>query len=185
MGLVCVRTADAGHDATGHLSDDDIWAAIFAWPYAAHCPDTAFVIEDDEGLVSGYIVGAPDTDAFEQWFHDEWWPPYAARWPRPADDDQSHSAGILRYAYSRGTHPEPFTTQYPAHLHIDMLPHLQGQGWGRRLVAALADRLRKMGVVGVHLSASADNVGAVAFYPRVGFTALPSHDGGRSFGMLL
>jgi ribosomal protein S18 acetylase RimI-like enzyme len=38
----------------------------------------------------------------------------------------------------------------------------------------LMDRLRDAGVPGVHLVASARNAGAAAFYPRVGFTLLPS-----------
>ena len=74
---------------------------------------------------------------------------------------------------------------YPAHLHIDLLPELQGQGWGRRLVDTLAARLRELGIEGVHLVAGAENAGAVAFYPRVGFTPLGADEGSRAFGMRL
>ncbi|WP_435526209.1 GNAT family N-acetyltransferase [Microbacterium elymi] len=91
LGEICVRTAAAGADATGMLSDDDIWPAIFVWPYVARHPDTAFVVETDEGRVAGYIVCAPDTDAFETWFRTDWWPPFARRWARPAPrGDQGH-----------------------------------------------------------------------------------------------
>lgn len=185
IGDICVRTADSGADATGLLADDDIWPAIFVWPYVRRHPDCAFVVETDDLRVVGYVVAAPDTDAFERWFRSDWWPPYARRWPvtthTPARD-----ADILGYAAGRGAESDPFAQDgYPAHLHIDLLPKLQGQGWGRRLITALADSLRGRGVSGIHLSASADNGGALAFYPRVGFHPLPSGDGTRSFGMRL
>ena len=59
---ICLKTADAGADATGILDDDDLWAEIFVLPYVARHPDLAFVVETDDGRVAGYIVGAPDTD---------------------------------------------------------------------------------------------------------------------------
>ncbi|WP_435526285.1 hypothetical protein [Microbacterium elymi] len=48
--------------------------------------------------------------------------------------------------------------------------------------------MRTRGVPGVHLVAGAENAGAVAFYPRVGFTALAAHpadENDRPFGMRL
>jgi len=38
-------------------------------------------------------------------------------------------------------------------------------------------------VTGVHLVASAENAGALAFYRRLGFTPLPSHDGVQAFAI--
>jgi len=182
---ICVRTAKAGADATGMLSDDEIWGAIFALPYARRHPETAFVVETDGGRVAGYIVSAPDTDAFERWFAAEWWPPHAERWPLAAARSEDERS-ILAYAGERGATPNPWQAAgYPAHLHIDLLPELQGQGFGRRLIETLTAHLRERGVPGVHLVASAANAGAVAFYPRVGFTSLPAAGDERAFGMLL
>lgn len=179
---ICLRTADFGADATGMLTDDAIWAEIFALPYAARHPDLAFVVEADDGRAAGYVVCAPDTRAFEEWFRDVWWPPIAARRPRPESDDDRDA--ILRYAYGRGAEPMPFADEYRAHLHIDLLPELQGQGWGRRLIDTLVEALRERGVEGVHLTASVENAGALAFYPRVGFSPLSPDDPG-AFGMRL
>ena len=181
LAEVCLRTADAGADATGIFDDDAIWAEVFVLPYVQRHPDLAFVVETDDGRVAGYIVSAPDTGAFEQWFHDEWWPERGARWPRP-EVERTRQDGTLIYAYSRRRGAEPYGDAYPAHLHIDLLPELQGQGWGRRLIEILIARLRERGVPGLHLVASADNAGALAFYPRVGFTPLPSHPGVQAFG---
>lgn len=184
LAEVCVRTADAGGDATGLLSDDEIWPAIFVLPYAARHPQFAFVVETEDGQVAGYVVAAPDTEAFEEWFRDEWWPQYGHRFPRPTDG-QGVEHDILSYAYGRAPGVALYSAGYPAHLHIDILPKAQGQGWGRRLIDQLAGALRDAGVPGLHLVVGTDNRGAMAFYPRVGFTALPSPDGLQAFGMLL
>ena len=178
---ICVRTGDAGADATGIFDDDAIWGHIWVLPYAERHPDLAFVVEDDEGRVAGYAVATDDTDAFEEWFGAEWWPRHARRWPRP-DRERTRQDGALLYAYGRGSKPEPHAAAFPAHLHIDLLPHLQGQGWGRRLIDAVTVALRARGASGVHLVASAQNTGALAFYTRLGFAPLPSGHGGRAFG---
>lgn len=181
---ICLKTADAGADATGIIDDDDLWAQIWVLPYVVRHPELAFVVETDAGRVAGYIVGTPDTDVFEAWFEHEWWPQFAERWPRP-DEERSRQDGIVNYAYARSPGHEPYAKEYPAHLHIDLLPELQGQGWGRRLIDTLVDALRTKGITGLHLVAADTNAGAVAFYPRVGFTRIPSTDGAAAFGRRL
>ncbi len=54
------------------------------------------------------------------------------------------TAGVTPAACTRPTanhqHPErmliPELADYPAHLHIRLLPEFQGQGWGRQLATA-------------------------------------------------
>ncbi|MFF2632834.1 GNAT family N-acetyltransferase [Microbacterium sp. NPDC058021] len=184
LSRVCLLTADAGGDATGVLEDDDLWGEVFVLPYVARHPEFAFVVETDDGRVAGYIVGAPDTRAFEEWFASQWWPRFADRWPRP-DVERTRQDGTLRYAYGRGPGVEPYGDTHPAHLHIDLLPELQGQGWGRRLIDTLSEALRARGVPGLHLVASSDNTGALAFYDRLGFERVPSHDGVQAFARTL
>jgi ribosomal protein S18 acetylase RimI-like enzyme len=184
LAEVCLRTADAGADATGLLDDDALWAELFVLPYVARHPDFALVVESDDARVIGYAVATPDTLTFEGWFRDEWWPRFAERWPAPGDDD-SRQADLLRYAYGRAPGAEPHGAEHPAHLHIDLLPEAQGQGWGRRLIDALAGRLREAGVPSLHLVASADNAGAIAFYERLEFIPLASAPGSRAFALSL
>jgi ribosomal protein S18 acetylase RimI-like enzyme len=73
--------------------------------------------------------------------------------------------------------------EFPAHLHINLLPEMQGKGWGRRLVQTLVDELRSRSIGGVHLGIDLANTGAAAFYERVGFHRLPSDD--SLFGMAI
>lgn len=181
---ICLRTADAGSDATGVL-DDDLWALVFVLPYVTRHPDLAWVVEDDGGDVVGYVVGTDDTDAFEDWFRAEWWPRHADRFPLP-EEERSRQDGIVRYAHGRRAGAEPYAGRgYPAHLHIDLLPQAQRQGLGRRLIQTMLDAQRRRGVAGLHLAADRNNTDAIAFYERIGFTPLESHPGVQAFGIRL
>lgn len=177
---VCVRTADAGADATGLLADDELWAHVFVLPYVARHPEFAFVVQAADGRAVGYVVATPDTHAFEAWFRDAWWPRFADRWPHP-DAARTRQDDLVRYAYGRAPGTEPYGDTHPAHLHIDLLPEAQGQGWGRRLIDTEVEALQEAGVTGVHLVATTKNAGALAFYDRLGFRRLPSPEGAQAF----
>ena len=179
---VCVKTADSGTDATGMFSDDELWGLLFAVPYAERDAGLCWVVESEDGRVIGYIVGTDDTDAFEQWFRDEWWPQYADRFPKPIDA-QTREEKMLDYAYGRGPGRAANGAEYPAHLHIDLLPETQGEGFGRRLIETLFAELRRRGVPGLHLGMSPTNTGAGAFYERIGMQRLPSPEGSVEYGV--
>ena len=104
---------------------------------------------------------------------------------RPGDEPalaEVRQSGTLSYAYGRRAGAEPFGDTYPAHLHIDLLPELQGQGFGRRLIDTLVAALRERGVRGLHLAADVRNTSAAAFYERTGFSRIPSHADVVAFG---
>lgn len=182
---VCVKTADTGGDATGMLTDDRLWGDIFAIPYVERHPDLAWVIEAADGRVVGYVVATDDTDAFEAWFRDQWWPSVAARHPISGDAEHARQDALISGAERRGAAREPYVAEYPAHLHIDLLPETQGQGWGRQLMQTLFAELRRRGVPGVHLGVNARNTGAIAFYERLGMQRRESTEYSIVFGMPL
>jgi len=156
---------------------DDLLADIFVLPYVELEPDLAFVVDTGE-RAAGYLVAAADTRAFIERFRAEWLPDFAEKYgPAAQVADAATTAEMIQV----GMHPErmmiPEIDEYPAHLHIDLLPELQGQGVGRRLIRALLAELAERGVPGVHLGVSPRNTGARAFYSRLGFRPLPSDDG--------
>jgi len=66
---VCLKTGDAGEDATSREDDPGLMGMIYAVPYQVFAPDFAFAIEGPEG-VAGYLFGMPDTAAFNAWLAD-------------------------------------------------------------------------------------------------------------------
>lgn len=179
---VCVRTADAGGDATGIFTDDELWGDLFAVPYVERHPDLAWVVETDDERVIGYIVATDDTEAFSTWFRDEWWPALNAKYPRAAEPS-TREEKMVEYGYAQAPGKNANAREYPAHLHIDLLPETQGQGLGRRLIETLFAELERRGVKGLHLGMDPKNTGAAAFYERLGMTRLPAEPGGQSYGV--
>ena len=161
---VCVRTGQG---------DPAILADVYAAPYLRLDPELAFVVDTGE-RVAGYILGTADTREFVRRYRAEWLPAFAARHAVSADAPDDGAHGVL----AAGLRPErmlvPGVDEYPAHLHIDLLPELQRQGLGRMLIETLADALRARGVPGLHLVADPANTSAIAFYLRLGFVALPA-----------
>ena len=181
---ICLRTADSGRDATPLYRDPELMGHLFAAPYAVAEPDLCFMLTVD-GTPSGYVLGTRDTGAFTRWCATAWFPALRARYPLPAPDDNSPDARAIRDIH-RGEpgHPE-IIADYPAHLHIDILPAGQGQGLGRRMMATFLDRLRALGVPGVHLGVGKRNPGAVQFYERMGFARVIDAETWIGFGMRL
>lgn len=172
---VCLRTAQTGGDATGLYVSDALMPDVFATPYVEFAPELAFVLASPEvgQRVQGYILGVADTASFVAWFRAVWVPKLALAYehvtpPRTRCELIRH----LGFTPERMLIPE--LGRYPAHLHIDILPPLQRQGWGRALMNALIGALRERGVPGLHLTMDAANVEARRFYDRLGFRELPS-----------
>ncbi|SJN16086.1 Acetyltransferase [Microbacterium esteraromaticum] len=180
---VCVRTADAGGDATGIFTDDRLWGDVFAVPYAVRQPDLCWVVESDDGRTIGYVVATDDTDAFEQWFRDEWWSNRIGVYSLSGAAEPTRQDEIISYASKRAPGVEKHAAEYPAHLHIDLLPETQGQGLGRELIETLFTELRSRGVAGLHLGMNPANTGAAAFYERVGMHRLESASDTTMYGI--
>lgn len=74
---------------------------------------------------------------------------------------------------SRGTRtPEVDPKQYPAHLHIGVLPEWRRRGLGTALMARYGDYLARRGVAGYHLYAASFHRLGVVFYRKLGLEEL-------------
>ncbi|WP_454851163.1 GNAT family N-acetyltransferase [Rhizobium binxianense] len=167
---ICLLTAHSGTDGTELYSDPDYPGLVWAVPYLHFAPDHAFVVDAGSHAV-GYIVGTPDTQAFEARLDEAWWPElqeaYADRIPeRPSDilvldriKNPAHSDAAL-------------ATSHPAHLHVNLLPEAQSGGWGRKLIETELQSLRSAGATALHLGVSLTNERAMGFYRHLGFSEI-------------
>jgi len=179
IARICLQTAAAGRDATGVYSDDALMPEVYALPYLEYAPDLAFVVAERDGSrVFGYVLGVADTAAFIDWYARAWSPGFRSRHPSPGPPTAARPADREAHLLDAGSDPERMRIaeldRYPAHLHIDLLPEIQGHGWGRRLIETLLAELEVRDVPRVHLGMDPANHGARAFYERLGFSELRS-----------
>jgi ribosomal protein S18 acetylase RimI-like enzyme len=173
---ICLQTADNGNDATSLFRDPALPGHVYAAPYVTFEPSLAFVAQDARG-VGGYIVAALDSRAFEQRLERDWWPVLRISYPEPPEESANGLSTPERYAIHDIHHPliatDEVASRFPSHLHIDLIPRMQGRGIGRQLIETVMDGLRGQGSRGLHLLVGRSNERAVGFYRHLGFTELP------------
>ncbi|MDR2193640.1 MAG: GNAT family N-acetyltransferase [Treponema sp.] len=185
---ICVKTGDAGKDASGLFYDPYVIGQYYAAPYLFFERDLCFVAELN-GIPQGYIIGVSDTHAFNGWLESDWLPPLQKRYRNyPLENiktDAERNAIALFYKNLNASKKDEDSLYktYPAHLHIDLLPSLQGQGQGRALLETLFAALAKKNVHAVHLGVSGTNTSALAFYRKMGFTPVKETDWGVIMGV--
>ena len=170
---ISLATGDGGQDASHLYRDGRLVGHIYSAPYVVLNPEMTLIAEDELGI-AGYIVGTYDTAAFERRLEREWWPALRDQYADPAGDlsgwtaDERHSSAIH--------HPHTMWAEiveaYPAHIHMNLMPRLQGQGVGSRLLEHWISEARQAGVRGVHLGVNADNQGGLRFWSSRGFERL-------------
>jgi ribosomal protein S18 acetylase RimI-like enzyme len=171
---ICLRTGASGADASGTYLDPNLLGEVYVGPYLRLTPALALVAEDEHG-VAGYVLGVADTRAFEKACEREWWPALRARYPLGAFPPNSPDDRLVRLIHGPPEASEDVVERYPAHLHIDLLPRLQGRGFGRRLLEALFANLLAAGAPAVHLGVGLANRRAIGFYERMGFAVVHSY----------
>ncbi len=176
---ICLQTASNGGDGTAIFRDPRLPGDVYAVPYAIFEPSLTLVAEDADG-VGGYVVATLDSQQFGRRLERDWWPAMRARHPEPPPDlarglsvQERTALSNIHHSWKPGQH---VPSGYPSHLHINLLPPLQGHGAGRRLIATLLARLREQGSPGVHLASGRANLRAAGFYRHLGFTELAATD---------
>ena len=122
----------------------------------------------------GYVLCTENFDRFHECFLNE----YLTRLGR---FEFSHRRSALKSIESQ----EKYKADYPAHLHIDLLPEFQHMGLGRKLMDALCEDLSSKGVKGIVLTVWIRNDNARRFYEKYGFTLLETKKTSVVYGLKL
>ena len=186
---ICLKTGDEGKDATPLYNDPYLIGHYYVAPYIVYQKSMCFVAEHDN-YPKGYIVSAPDTAAYKLWLEDYWLPPIRKQFPKGrkvkyTEDEEKIINLIHKQQYPMDVSSFPWLSDYPAHLHIDLLPIIQKKGIGRILIEKLIDNLKKQNVSGIYLNVGLSNSGAICFYKKIGFTILKEQDWGYTMGKII
>ena len=155
--------------------------------------DDAQLRDDDGNIVVAYVVFTTDTVAFNSTQASNWFPSLRVKYPLSLLDSDAPFCGKrsdgndlvsprppsflldkdIQYIKLLHT-PEPpeqaCLTFSPAHMHINVLPPYQRQGWGRRLLDSVVAHLRdEHGLHGIWLGMDPSNHKAALFYEKIGF----------------
>lgn len=170
---ICLQTANNGSDASSLLKDSDLAGHLFAAPYAFFEPELCFILSLDANPY-GYVLGAKNSVDFLEKCEKNWFPQLRKRFTLPDEKDKSLQSNFIRFLHQK----QDLTVglkDYPAHLHIDILPAAQGKGYGRQLIQAFVDQLKVLNIKGVHLIVSKQNSSAIGFYEHIGFQELKNY----------
>lgn len=162
----CRRICHLTATAPEYVKNPELVATLYCDYYVDCEPDNCFVLTDEFDNAVGYILCAENEVDFEAGYK-----PYLDK------------AGKMSLYNKIGHKADAFFNkklyrEYPAHLHIDILPAFQGKGAGKQLIATLEAHLKRKGVKAIRLGVGGDNTRAHKFYEREGYTLL------RNFGSL-
>lgn len=167
--FVCLNSE--GKEITGNLGEFILHT--FCDYYIENEPENCFVLDDNNKTV-GYIICAENYDQYKEIFDREYLP-----LTKPLGEEN------YKWACESTVLQNKYKKDYPAHLHIDILPEYQRHGWGGKLLTTLFDHLRVKGIKGAMLTAGTSNVNAGKFYRKYGFEQLEILDTDIAFGMKL
>jgi GNAT superfamily N-acetyltransferase len=160
--------------------------------YVYLTPDTCFVLDDGTGRVVGYCIGTADTTAFAHRWRTVFAPvvdpvlvpsldvqtndPLMER-----DDVKSFRSAIYDANCSMLRAWPQMLQQYPAHMHMVILPEYQRRGYGTMLIEIFFQIVKSQGANGVHVDTVVHNVIGRLFYSKNGFQLCSQVlDGGAS-----
>ncbi len=127
-------------------------------------------VENDRAV--GYIICAENYDRYKECFDGE----YLPRFKNNDHREWARNSAVLQGEYR---------AEYPAHLHIDLLPEYQRMGLGHKLVDTLCKHLKSKNISGVMLTAGSDNKVGRGFYEKYGFTLLEDNGDDAAYALKL
>lgn len=180
---ICWKTGLNGKTVEPILKDKFKIGHYFAAPYVHYNKDCCFVATD-KGIPKGYIVGTSDTVNYTKWLNSNWLPQIRNLY----DFSSEPSHPFLQFingCIKNDTVVESRLYEYPAHLHIDLLPELQGKGLGRKLTEIFFRKCREKGASALHLGVSKQNPGAYTFYLKMGMFVISESEEAYTMGIHL
>lgn len=167
--MICQETDDSFA-----AEEREVLWCLFCDYYVEQEPEHTTVLANDADEAVGYLMIAADWETYKRIYR-ELYIPRLQQLNRRQTQEKEHNLDAL---------PELWV-EYPAHMHIDILPQFQSQGWGARLMDAGCEQLRNLGCPGLMLGVDAANTGAIRFYERYGFLALRRSPGAILYGLKL
>ena len=155
--MICVQTAPEA--LKQHEMMQPLLLRAFCDYYIEQEPENCFVVTNERDEAVGYIVCTEDASTWYRVFHDNYILPMGNEQARQFLETTCEACLSV-------------STDYPAHLHTDILPEYQRMGLGALMMETLITHLRDKDIHGLALSVASENEGAQRFYKKMGFQIL-------------
>ncbi len=173
--FICCETGFMGEPVEAFFEGREVFADMWSAYYTDYEPEHCLVAQV-EGRVVGYLLGATDTRRQIAVTR-------RAIIPRIAKNTIATkcfwSLKTQRYIFKaiisavKGEFKTPdVVSEYPAHLHTNIIAGYRGLGLGKEMMRQWLEHLSSHGASGVHLVTTTYNTRAVSFYEKVGFVEL-------------
>ena len=156
------------------IADHEMLALRWIRQYLVTEPHNGYVLEHSiTSSVVGYITCASDTIAYENEFEKTYLPKLKDRYEELEKQSFEYIEENRKLLFFRRNQDIGFdAAEYPAHLHINILPEYQRSGYGGLLLSAYEDNLRSRGLQGYHLGTGSNNTKGISFYHKHGLELL-------------
>lgn len=172
---ICYKTGFMGEDLTGseRFNDKTLFSYLFCLYYPLYEIENCFVaLDGNNGNIIGYIIGSENTIRQEKAFMQKMIPRIALRMFTYTIFFHAESfKAVLSFIKSMklGDIKKTVYIEYPAHLHINILPQYQKLGIGSMLLNTFECHMKNKKVHGIHIWTSNKNEKAVPFYVKHGY----------------
>jgi ribosomal protein S18 acetylase RimI-like enzyme len=172
---ICYKTGFMGEDLTGsgRFNDRTLFSYLFCLYYPLYEIDNCFIAFDvNKNKIIGYILGSRNTLEQEKRFMWKMVPKIALRMCTYTIFFYPGSfRAVLLFMRNLELKDIEKTVymEYPAHLHMNILPEYQKRGVGSMLLDTFEDHMSDKKVSGIHIWTSNKNVKAVPFYSKHGY----------------
>jgi ribosomal protein S18 acetylase RimI-like enzyme len=174
---ILFQTGFMGEDLTlkGCFRDKKLFALVNTEGYVRFETENGFIAQDtDTGNILGYIIGTDSTLRYEKKFASRMYfrvflRLFSVTWWRYTESFKMIFYWFFTYETKSIEH---LYKEYPAHLHINIMPGYQRMGIGKKLIDMFLENMVSKGVVGVHLGTSNYNLKALPFYKKNGFNVI-------------
>ncbi|GGL98467.1 GNAT family N-acetyltransferase [Deinococcus aerophilus] len=167
LGEIAYLTGFFGDSARAYFPDQQLFADLWVRPYLHLDHNVSFVAQVGSEVV-GYILGSVDEAEYRHALLRD-----LARTVLPGALSQRYRRPLSGLPYLTRTllYPSPHAPEreFPAHLHLNLLPNARGLGLGRNLLRTFLHQLADRGVAGVQLSTTDRNQAALGLYTNEGF----------------
>jgi ribosomal protein S18 acetylase RimI-like enzyme len=181
LSKICLLTANFGTSAEHLHHYGELPGLIHALPYINLPTTFGFVLVSSEESgtkqeVVGYILGTWDSLAFTEAAERDWYPPLRAKYPLNAPEGTEADQVYFSKIHQTEMPSKEILEFSPAHIHINLLPRAQRQGWGKKLVGQAVKFLsdHDPNIKGLWVGVDPRNEEGKKFYKRIGGTYYPT-----------